>query len=149
MTNWRHIIDGGNDSSYVHMEMNLRLLKEQVVKWNVSMRRERETHLVQVEKKLEHLNFGSLIVFSSEGCRKEIVSLEKVKHKILETFKVEWRFKTKDLWLEVDNQNTKFFQKLVSHRWNYNTIWDLEDSSGVFVRGFKNLLDLVIAHFQI
>lgn len=46
------------------------------------------------------------------------------------------------------DQNMKFFQKFSNYRKSYNTIWELNDSSSDKIRGFSNLANLSMSHFE-
>jgi hypothetical protein len=59
----------------------------------------------------------------------------------------EWRMKIRALWLEVGDQNMKYFQNYENHWKNFNTLWDLVDEVGNKVKGFKNIANFGINHF--
>jgi hypothetical protein len=56
--------------------------------------------------------------------------------------------KSQATWLEFGDQNTKFFQNFSNHRKRINTIWEMTNTEGNKVRGFKELADLGIQHFK-
>jgi hypothetical protein len=53
---------------------------------------------------------------------KECHSLETRQAKLL-LEKEEWKLKSRDLWIEVRDQNMKFFQNFANHRKHVDTIW--------------------------
>ena len=47
------------------------------------------------------------------------------------------RLKSRALWLEAGDKNTKYFHKYASHRKNINTIFEIINRHGNLVRSFK------------
>jgi hypothetical protein len=60
--------------------------------------------------------------------------LEYKKRKFLEDKEVKWRLKSRDTWLELGDENTKYFHKFSNHWKNINTIWEMTNEEGVVVR---------------
>jgi hypothetical protein len=61
---------------------------------------------------------------------------------------VDWRIKSKVVWLELGDNNTKLFHSFTNHRWIINTIWELDDQGGTKVIGFKDLSQLGVSYFE-
>lgn len=77
------------------------------------------------------------------------MELEREKEQILKEAEIEWRLKSRALWLEAGDQNTKYFQKMATHCKNYNTIWEVKDAKGHSLKDFAYLSESgVIEHFK-
>lgn len=59
-----------------------------------------------------------------------------------------WRLKSKAIWLESGDENTKFFQAYAKGRKNVNTIWYLKDQDGNLETSFEGLSLLGKNHFK-
>ena len=60
----------------------------------------------------------------------ELLELESKKDDILRKEEESTRLKSRDLWIEAGDNNTKFFHRFASHRRNQNTIWDIKNVEG-------------------
>jgi hypothetical protein len=58
-------------------------------------------------------------------------SLEDKNKHLLDLEEVEWKLKSRAIWLVEGDNNTNFFHKFASHKKNYNTILELVGSDGV------------------
>lgn len=58
------------------------------------------------------------------------VCLESRKQHLLLLDEESWRLKSWALWLKSGDKNTEFFQNFANSRRNFNTIWDIVDSTG-------------------
>jgi hypothetical protein len=59
-----------------------------------------------------------------------------------------WRLKSRAIWLENGDENTKFFQAYAKGRREENTIWSLKDQEGRSITSFEGLASLGKNHFQ-
>lgn len=60
----------------------------------------------------------------------------------------EWRLKSRALWVNYGDSNSKFFHSFASARRNNNTIWKMVDGDGVEATGEMELQILAKNHFQ-
>ena len=56
--------------------------------------------------------------------------------------------KSKALWLEAGDKNTKFFHRFASHRKNINTICEIRNRQGIMVRSFEDKVEPGVDFFQ-
>ena len=56
-------------------------------------------------------------------------SLKVKKGKLLAHEVLTWRLKSRALWIEQGDSNTKYFHSFATSRCNHKTIWDLDDGS--------------------
>jgi hypothetical protein len=54
----------------------------------------------------------------------------------LEKEEKEWRLKSRALWLEVEDNNMKYFHQYVNLRRNLNTIWEIKNEDGSISSSF-------------
>ena len=62
--------------------------------------------------------------------------------KLLKYREVEWLMNSREIWLELDDENKKVFCHFSNHWENINTIWELCNCKGRNIWRFKNLVDL-------
>lgn len=67
---------------------------------------------------------------------------------ILKAQEASWRLKSRAIWLEGGDENTKFFQAYAKGRKLCNTIWNLQDGEDREVSSFEGLATLGRDHFQ-
>ena len=56
--------------------------------------------------------------------------------------------KSRAIWLECGDENTKKFHTCARGRKAMNTIWSLEDSLGRRFETFEDMADIGVEHFQ-
>jgi len=113
--------------SFVH---KLSRLKRFVVKWINLKKAERSKELTMVttaiaelldEAHSSPLERDSLIRLHQLSIRKEQLLLQQ---------EITWRLKSRALWLEVGDRNTKYFHAFANQRKNKNSIWSLQIGDG-------------------
>jgi hypothetical protein len=76
-------------------------------------------------------------------------SLKQRKDKILEMEESTWRLRSRAIWIEKGDKNTKFFHKFASQRRCQNTIWDIVDDEGNATNLQKNdIKEIAYKHFK-
>jgi hypothetical protein len=60
----------------------------------------------------------------------------------------EWKVKSRALWIDVGDQNTKYFQNFARSKSNNNSVWKLTNRDSNKVRGFHDLANLRVHHFK-
>jgi len=113
--------------SFVH---KLSRLKRFVVKWINLKKAERSKELTMVttaiaelldEAHSSPLERDSLIRLHQLSIRKEQLLLQQ---------EITWRLKSRALWLEAGDRNTKYFHAFANQRKNKNSIWSLQIGDG-------------------
>jgi hypothetical protein len=95
--------------------------------------------LIEVEAGLQDLYDSTRGGFISPDTKEELFRLEERRRNLLEEKEVEWRLKSRAIWLEKGDENTKLFQAYAKGRKMSNTIWSLQDSEGRKISSFDGL----------
>jgi len=80
--------------------------------------------------------------------RERLLSLNKRKDQLLLIQEISWRLKSRALWIEAGDQNTKYFHAYANHRKNTNSIWSLLDEEGQTVTSQQDLELTAFTHFK-
>jgi len=80
--------------------------------------------------------------------KRHIVNLEVQRTKIHDNNESEWRLKSRALWIQKGDDNTKYFYYYVKHLKHTNSLWQLEEYDGRHVTGFGNLARAGVNHFS-
>jgi hypothetical protein len=60
----------------------------------------------------------------------------------------EWRLKSRALWLQVGDENTKFFHRYANCRKNINSVWKIDKGDGTWATNFKDMAFEGVNHFS-
>lgn len=85
--------------------------------------------------------------FTSVDDRAHLIELENQKARILKEREESWRLKSKAIWLQAGDDNTRFFQNYAKGRKVSNTIWNLPLPDGG-VADTNKLSHLGTSHFK-
>lgn len=86
--------------------------------------------------------------FISEESKIQLVSLENRKIKILQEKEEQWRMKSRAIWLQAGDGNTKFFHNFANGRKATNTIWQMPCETEGWASTHPQLARLGITHFK-
>ena len=75
-------------------------------------------------------------------------TLESKKYSLLIKEEKLMRLKSRALWLEVGDKNTKKFHSFSSHRKNINTIFETRNRQGNMVRSFEDKAEAIMDFFH-
>jgi hypothetical protein len=75
-------------------------------------------------------------------------SLKQRKNDILSIEEASWRLRSRAIWIEKGDKNTKFFHKFASQRCSHNSIWDLSDEDGNLKSTDSELKEMAFNHFK-
>lgn len=118
---------------------NLKLLKEAIKKWLPIWIAQRQRNLRETEDRLaETLDDGPL----SSNMLEELKFLESQRTSWINSEEQWWRLKSKALWINTSDNNTKFF--FANYKKYFNTIWDLTGNNGNKANSFKEKVELKV-----
>jgi hypothetical protein len=74
--------------------------------------------------------------------------LEELRNLWLKKEEQEWRLKSRDLWLQAGDNNTKLFHHFSNHGRNLNTIWEIKNEEGSMVSSFQEKAEGGARYFE-
>eukprot|EP00253_Pinus_taeda_P030670 PITA_30670 len=138
----------GNESFARCFCRNLSEIKHISIQW-AKGKLERETALLaQIEADLSSLSDDRGLGFISAADKCRLIDLENQKVKILKEREESIRLRSRALWIQAGDDNTKFFHNFAKSRKVSNTIWKLPSPDGDIADNFNKLAHLGTTHFR-
>jgi len=78
----------------------------------------------------------------------EIKRLERLRNLWLKKEEQEWHLKSRTLWLQAGDNNTKIFHHFDNHGRNLNMIWDTKNEDGSLVSSFQEKAEGEARYFE-
>eukprot|EP00253_Pinus_taeda_P026957 PITA_26957 len=75
-------------------------------------------------------------------------SLTKQRTQVLKDREASWRLRSRAIWLQEGDENTKFFHRFANGRKAINTIWELQNDQGQQVHTLGEIAALATSHFK-
>jgi hypothetical protein len=147
-SNWIHLQDSEGISAAIQFVTNLKRIKKLVIPWEKTKQKEDERELKSIEDQLDVIYQDTDYGFSSGSSRENLKSLEVRRRQLMADQEATWRLKSRAIWLENGDENTKFFHAYAKGRKAANTIWSLKDQEGRSVTSFEGLANMGKIHFQ-
>lgn len=91
--------------------------------------------MFQIEGDLEGIYLQNLDGILSNLNRNKVVDLEARKLSILKLDEERWRQKSRAIWLDKGDLNTKFFHSYVDNRRVKNFVWEILNANGQSIKG--------------
>lgn len=126
----------------------LKKLKQSMISWAKEKSLRDEAILKFVEIDLEALESLEGDGYEMEEKKRRIKAMEGERYRILKDNEEKWRLKSRDIWLEAGDENSKFFQNYAKGRKNTNTIWELKNDEEVSASSFNDLSIMGVSHFK-
>jgi len=131
----------------VHFYQNLKRLKEATISWAHAKQVNDDLILKNCELAIEKLLHYSGMRFLDEQSKDELITLEKKRNIIFCEREELWRLKSRAIWLQCGDENTKKFQAYAKGRKFSNSIWELSSAEGEQVSSFDGLADMGVRYF--
>ena len=144
---WVQNIPEDVDFAGAHFYKNLQRVKQTTIKWAHDKRVLDNQTLSGSEVAIERLLNSCGMGFLDAHSKEELLSWEKKRNDILCEREATWRMKSRAIWLQCGDENTKFFQAYAKGRKCSNTIWELPSAEGEMVSSFEGLAALGVDHF--
>jgi hypothetical protein len=130
------------------MAENLARVKQALKKWIPLYKAHSQREIIEIENDISNLVTALDNSHPSKAQLEELKSLEAHKLDWLEKEETSWRLKSRALWLEAGDNNTRFFHQYANYRKNINTIWDIKNVEGVKVNSFKEKAEAGAQFFE-
>jgi len=127
---------------------NIKKLKSLIKDWSYAKRQRDEAELNQIESELSHIYASEEGGYGTQEDKEALVKKEGRRNTLLQEKEETWRLKSRAVWLESGDENTKFFQAYAKGRKCANTIWKLEDLDGRVENSFEGMAKIGVSHFQ-
>jgi hypothetical protein len=126
----------------------LKKLKHRVKSWANEQRKLKHLKIEKIEEDLEAYYQKKAHKMDTTDSDLHIKELDKEQTKILYVKEDMWRQKSKAIWLQKGDQNTKFFHLFASYKRNQKTIWEIQDENGHCQKGHDALASMAVRHFK-
>ena len=104
--------------------------------------------ITKIEADLEALQNSYGGGFLTQEDKVRLHTLEANRNKILKEREEVLRLKSRAIWMECGDNNTKFFQAFAKGRKQQNTIWELRKENNETTSSFDDLSQLGKSHFE-
>eukprot|EP00253_Pinus_taeda_P019452 PITA_19452 len=105
-------------------------------------------NLTRMKAEIALLEDSGGIGYRTDESWARLKDLELERKRILQNREESWRLKSRAIWLQAGDDNTKFFQNYAKGRKNSNTIWEMEKANGDKARSFEELASLGNSYFK-
>ena len=132
---WFSPLGHPNEKPYKGDDMNSLVLKQKRLKvdvklWEKNQKLAQGWELIALNLEIKHLfSLFPSSIFPERELQK-LVSIKNRKNEILAYEALTWTLKSRALWIEHGDANTKFFHNFSFARCNYNNIWDMQGVDG-------------------
>jgi hypothetical protein len=147
-THWRPYDSNIGTPAGVHFAENLKTIKSLTIPWAKEKRQREESELRSTEEQIEAIYQEADGGFLTDSTKDSLKLLESRRKQLLADQEATWRLKSRAIWLEQGDENTKFFHAFAKGRKATNTIWDMKDPEGRTISTFPGLAELGKNHFK-
>ena len=88
---------------------NLKQIKDLTIKWTREKRRIEGEELKRIELEISQINASYMPGYISSETKEHLITLEASRRKLLQQKEADWRLKSRAIWLQAGDENTKFF----------------------------------------
>ena len=110
MESWNHCQHEHNITPARVIANNLSRIKDRTIKWTREKRIRDEEELRRVDRDIALPTASDSLGFTSSAKKDQLTQLEMEKIKLLIQKEETWRLKSRAIWLEAADNNTKFFR---------------------------------------
>jgi hypothetical protein len=117
--------------------------------WGTELNHKKHQELELLEDKIRKSYLMKAQRLDTGDTDLQIKLLEKKISKILLAEEELWRQRSRAIWLQKGDQNTKFFHQYVNHRRNHKAIWEIKDENDNLHSGQEALITKAVRHFKL
>ena len=144
---WNHRPQNSLEHAGVHFYQNMKRIKEATISWAHAKRVNDDLILRNCDLAIDRLLHCSGMGFLDEQSKDELITLEKKRNIIFCEREELWRLKSRAIWLQCGDENTKKFQAYAKGRKFSNSIWEMPSAEGELVSNFNGLADMGVRYF--
>jgi len=134
-------------ASFQFME-NIKKLKNIIKSWSLLKKQREEAELLQLEEELSQIYDSDGGGFRSQEEKEALIRKEERRNTLLQEKEETWRLRSRAIWLESGDDNTKFFHAYAKGRKSANSIWKLETPDGRVENSFEGMASIGVSHFK-
>ena len=144
---WKPFDDSLNKLKPIQFHQNLKKVKNMIIQWSWEKKEKHNRTLREVEEILTSSLYKEGFVFLTETKKYNISQLENKIRQIILGREKEWHLKRREIYLQVVDDNKKFFHRFSNYRKNINYVWKIAKKDGLWAKTF---LDIVVGvnYFQ-
>jgi len=105
-------------------------LKRLSINWTKAKKAGDDQTLYDIECQIDEPTNDQGRGYSSIEAKATLTELEAQRSKILLEWEETWRLRSRAIWLQAGDDNTKFFHNFAKGRWVNNTIWQILNEHG-------------------
>ncbi|XP_057864000.2 uncharacterized protein LOC131072017 [Cryptomeria japonica] len=144
---WKECLDIKGTPSYCFVK-KMKYLKNKIKMWNVVSFKNIFAEKIRVEAELDRINN---LVIEKGMTNEEFQSENSLKAELAEILLREemfWRDKSRELWIDAGDSNSKFFHASLKAKRNKNRINQLMDVSGKMVGKAEEIENIAVKYFE-
>jgi hypothetical protein len=126
----------------------LQCLKLEIKKWSRNHKKLLTQKLDTLEEDLQNLYQASLVDLQNVDLTDQISKKEVAEIQLLKEEEESWRQKSRAVWLQSGDRNTKYFHHYASAQKNCKQIWELHSEEGMKLSGPKELKEEAVNYFK-
>jgi len=123
-------------------------IREIVKKWKIQKRQKDKRELQMLQQELDSLLGLTDYASCSFEMKCRLRELEKKKFKLMQQEESLWRLKSRALWIQEGDKNTKFFHNYASARRAKNSIWKIKDDKGGYAVSHDDITKQAVSFFK-
>jgi len=127
---WNNFENGDSNYPWITFYSKLTGIKRRVIYWIKEKKKYHQQELKAIDGMIYVLLDKAYRGPYEMEDRDKLAGLTYRKDHLLKLQETTWRLKSRALWLEAGDHNTKFFHSYASQRHVNNTIWELENCRG-------------------
>jgi len=144
---WKPYDGNLRESAPIQFHQNMKEGKKAVTQWIRDKKKKDDRTLRKVEDALGIHYRSEGFGYMTEEHKYKVTLMEYKKRHILLVKDKEWRLTSRALWLQVGDENTKFFHRYANCRNNINSVSKLGKGYGMWETNFKHIVVESVNYF--
>ena len=146
--NWQDSLDISGLPPMLCFLKKLSKLSVEVKSWEKNKKLENQETLRVFEDEIEYLENSMNDDYFSSHNKDRLAFLNAERSIVLLKFEKTLRLKSRAVWLEVGDNNSKFFHHFANHKRVSNSIWELKNKYCIMLGEQSTIMKELVRHFQ-